>query len=82
MFDEVYLQKCEEYMSGENFGANKNGELQKEMTCFMIINLKSNVPYMIKTVPKQEINGDWLKDEIVNCVTILQEKGFNFNVSL
>ena len=64
-------------MSGESFGANKNGELYKGMMCFMIIALKSNVPYMIKTVPEQEIKGEWLKDEIVSCVTILREKGFN-----
>lgn len=77
MFDEVYLQKCEEYMSGESFGVNENGELFKGMMCFMIVGLKSNVPYMIKTVPEQEIKSEWLKDEIVNCITILQEKGFN-----
>ena len=69
MFDEIYLQKCEKYMSGESFGANENCELFKGMMCFMIIGLKSNVPYMIKTVPEQEIKGKWLKDEIVNCIT-------------
>ena len=59
MCDEVYLQKCEEYMLGESFGANKNGELYKRMMRFMIIGLKSNVPYMIKPSQnkKLKLNG-------------------------
>lgn len=77
MFDEVYLQKCEEYVSGETFGADENGELYKGMVCFMIVGLKSNIPYIIKTVPEKEIRGEWLKDEIIHSLTILQEKAFN-----
>ena len=77
LFDEVYLQKCEEYVSGETFGSDENGELYKGMVCFMIVGLKSSIPYIIQTVPEKEIRGEWLKDKIVHCLTILQEKGFN-----
>ena len=28
MFDEMYLQKCEEYSGGEIIGANENNELR------------------------------------------------------
>ena len=40
MFDEMYLQKCEEYCSGEIIGANKNNELYKGLVSFMIVGLK------------------------------------------
>ena len=31
------------------------------MICFMIVGLKSNVPYVLKTVPETKIEGEWLK---------------------
>ena len=40
MFDEMYLQKCEEYCSGETIGANENNELYKGLLSFMILGLK------------------------------------------
>ena len=40
LFDEMYLQKCEEYFGGELIGFHKNGELFKEIVCFMIVRLK------------------------------------------
>ena len=41
MFDEMYLQKCEEYCGGETIGANENNELG--LLAFMIIGLKEYV---------------------------------------
>ena len=29
LFDEMYLQKCEEYFGGEQIGSDENGELNK-----------------------------------------------------
>ena len=37
MFDEMYLQKCEEYFGGEIIGADENNELFKRSLLFMII---------------------------------------------
>ena len=39
MFDEMYLQKCEEYCGGEIIGANENNELYKGLLSFTIVGL-------------------------------------------
>ena len=65
LFDEMYLQKCEEYVGGKTVGTDEDGELYKGVVCFMIIGLKSNIPYIISTVPEKEIRGEWLKDELL-----------------
>ena len=52
MFDEIYLQKCEEYCGGEIIAANENNELYKGSLSFMIVGLKVNVHYSIKSVPE------------------------------
>lgn len=75
-FDEMYLQKCEEYAGGEIIGTNESGDLYKGVVCFMIIGLKSNIPYVIKTIPEKEISGEWLQDEIFRCLQQLHSNGF------
>ena len=45
LFDEMYLQKCEEYFGGELIGFDENGELYKEIVCFMIVRLKEFIPF-------------------------------------
>ena len=72
----MYLQKCEEYCGGDTFGINDNGELYKGIMCFMIIGLKNNVPYIIKTVPETKIEGEWIQNEILHCLQVLQDLGF------
>ena len=37
LFDEMYLQKCEEYFGDELIGSDENGELYKEIVCFMTV---------------------------------------------
>ena len=37
MFDEMYLQKCEEYSVGEIIGANENNDLCNGLLLFMIV---------------------------------------------
>ena len=44
LFDEMYLQKCEEYFEGELIGSDENGELYKEIVYFMIVRLKEFIP--------------------------------------
>ena len=51
MFDETYLQICEEYSGGEIIGAKENNELYKGLLSFITVGLKENVPYIIKSVP-------------------------------
>ena len=37
LFDEMYLQKCQEYFGGELLGFDVNGQLYKEIVCFMTV---------------------------------------------
>ena len=53
LFDEMYLQKCEEYVGGKTVGTDEDGKLYKEVVCFMIIGLKNYIPYIISTVPEK-----------------------------
>ena len=78
LFDEMYLQKCEEYVGGESYGADKEGNLYKGVVCFMIVGLKENVPYVIKSLPETKISGELLQGEIINCIRSLQ--GINFKM--
>ena len=55
MFEEMQLQKCEEYCGDKIIDANENSELYKGLLSFMIVGLKENVPYVIKFVPEPNI---------------------------
>ena len=77
LFDEIYVQKSEEYVGGASYGADEQGQLYKGVVCFMIIGLKSNLPYVIRSVPEINIKGEWLKGEILSCIGDLQKIGFN-----
>ena len=48
IFDEMYLQKRQEYFGGEMIGGDDEGELYKGIICFMIVGLKESIPYVIK----------------------------------
>ena len=77
MFDENYLQKCEEYFAGDLVGCNSEGEVYKGLICFMIVGLKHSIPYVIKSSSEIKINADWLKEELIDCLGILSQSGFN-----
>ena len=77
LFDEIYVQKFEEYIGGETVGTSESGELYKGMVCFTIVGVKSNMPFIIKTLPETKISGDWLMDELLNCIEMLHENEFN-----
>jgi hypothetical protein len=77
IFDEMYLQKCVEYSGGEMIGADENGVMYKGIVCFMIVGLQSNIPFVIKTTPEKEITGEWLKEELKDCIIKLINCGFN-----
>ena len=67
IFDKTYLQKCEEYTGGQLIGAATNVELYKGIVSFMIIGIKQNTPYIIKSVPEIKMHADWLKNQIIGC---------------
>ena len=54
IFDEKYLQKCEEYTGGQLIAAATNGELYKDIVPFMIIGIKQNTPCFIKSVAEKK----------------------------
>ena len=74
--DEMFLQKCEEYIAGESYFADEQGELYKGVVCFIIVGLKSNIPYVVKALTEKQITGEWLKDELLACLKLLQENEF------
>ena len=37
LFDEMYLQKCEEYFGGEKIGSYENGELYKGIVYYLVL---------------------------------------------
>ena len=77
MFDEMFLEKCEEYANGVTYGVDEHGELYKGIMSFMIVGLKSSVPYVVKTLPETQIVGDWVKEALLDCLKMLHESGFN-----
>ena len=76
IFDEIYLQKCEEYSGGESIGTDDKGSAYKGMVCFMVVGLKNNVSHVIKSVPEKELSGKWLSDELLDCIKSLKDSGF------
>ena len=57
MFDNVYLQKREDYAGGELLtGADPDGNLYKRITCFVIVGLKKNVLFVVKDIPETGFN--------------------------
>ena len=68
----MYLQKCGEYHGKEKNGANGNNDLYKRLLSFMIVGLKENVPYIIKSVSERNIDGKWIKEQILDSLQTLR----------
>ena len=64
----------------EIIGANENNELYKELFSFMILGLKENVPYIIKSAPEQKIDGKWIKEQILDSLRTLKNCVFRVRV--
>ena len=77
LFDEMYLQKCEEYFFCDLVDRNNEGELYKRLVCFIIVGLKKFIPYVIKSSPETKINAQWLKEELIDYLWVLSKSGFN-----
>ena len=76
IFDEMYLQKSQEYFWREMIGCDDEGELHKSIVCFMIVGLKESIPYVIKSSPETNIDANWLKAELLKSFEILSNCGF------
>ena len=72
LFDEMYLQKCEEYFGGEQIGSDDNGELYKGTIYFMIAGLKEST-HVIKSSPQITLNATWFRDELFECLDVHTE---------
>ena len=76
MFDEMYVQKCEEYCGGEIIGANRNNELYKRLLSFTTVGLKENVPCIIKSARERNTDGKWIKEQILGSLKTLKKCRF------
>ena len=50
LFDEMYLQKWEEFTGGELTGADPDDNPYKGIMCFMIAGLTENVPFVVEDI--------------------------------
>ena len=75
LFDEMYLQKCEEYFGGELIGSDENGELDKGIVCFMIEGMTESIS--CDEVLSRNNNAVWLRDELFEYLDAQIESQWN-----
>ena len=76
MVDEMHLQKCIQYAGGQYIGADSNENFYKGIVVFMIQGLKESVSIVVQASPEVTLTGQWLADEISDCITSLGQVGF------
>ena len=76
MVDEMYLEKATQYHSDENVGADNEENLFKGIVAFMIVGLKELIPYILQAIPEVKFSGEWLADEMSNCIDDLTSAEF------
>ncbi len=74
LFDEMYIQKDNQYQAGKMIGANESGELYNGVVSFMIVGLKQSVPMIVKAEPECTITGEWLIDELEDSVAAFKSR--------
>ena len=52
-------------------GCDDEGELYKDIVCFMIAGMKESIPYVIKSSPETNIDTNWLKTELLDSLEII-----------
>ena len=77
LVDEMYLQKSSEYHGGRMVGKDEDGEFFSGILVFMIVGLKKSIPYVVKAVPEIKLTGDFVKQEIEECLRTMKGAGFN-----
>ena len=68
MVDEMYLERATHYHSSKCVGADDKGNLCKGIVAFMIVGLKESIPYIVQYIPEVKFSGEWLADEMSNCI--------------
>ena len=68
MVDEMYLERATHYHSSKCVGADDKGNLYKGIVAFMIVGLKESIPYIVQYIPEVKFSGEWLADEMSNCI--------------
>ena len=76
LFDEMFLQKLNQYTAGKMIGKDADGELYKGVMSFMIVGLKESVAMIVKAIPECTISGEWLMPEIESVLRNLIKIGF------
>ena len=71
LFDEIYLQQCDQYSGRKAAGSDANGNLFTGIVCYMVIGLKSNEPYVVCAEPKVNLSGQWLKNELNTTMDVV-----------
>ena len=66
-FDKFIFRDLKSFLVA-NFWAGETCCSYKAIICFVVFGLKNNVPYVIKASPENEINGEWLKNQLMDCV--------------
>ena len=74
-FDEMYLQKCEEYFGGQVIGSDENGELDKGIVCFIIEGMTEFIS--CDQIISRNNNAVWLRDELFECLDAQIESQWN-----
>ena len=72
MADELYLQKSTQ----QSVRTDEKRNPSKGVVVFMIHGLKSSVPIVVKALLEVTVNGQWLAEEISNCIFNLAAAGF------
>ena len=76
IFDEMYLLKSEDYFRREMIGCVDEGELYKGIVCFMIVDFKEPIPYVIKLSTETNNDVNCLKTELSDSLKIYPNCGF------
>ena len=78
MADEMYLKKNAVYSSDKYIRVDDSGNPFKEIVVFMICGLKASTPIVVKACPEISLNGKWIANHIIECISSLSKAGFRF----
>ena len=73
----MYLLKCTQFHGGEYIGAVVEGHLYKGVVALMIQGLKKSISFVIQALLETKITGEWLAQQISECIACLSKIGFN-----
>ena len=76
MIDEMYLKKSAQYQSREYEGVDKEANLYKGIVAFMVLGLKSSIPFVVQTISDVTFNGQWLAETFNDNIDNLIKFGF------